>query len=236
MRRARHVPSRSGLLREAYALRRQAVLATRRIGLRGAAIPARGPAEDVVFLVHGIFATAGVFGDLEDTLVREGVRHVASFTYPPTRRIPDLAALLSREIRALPSTARVHLVGHSMGGIVARHYVHELGGHARVTQTISLGSPFSGTRLASLGRLRLAEDLRRDSPLLARLRERAATSAVPHTSFVADEDAVVTPNHSAVLVVGDVVRVPECGHWGLLFHDGVHREIARRILAPARAA
>lgn len=230
------MPSRTGLLREAHALRRQAVLATRRIGLRGPALSARGPEVDVVFLVHGIFATAGVFGDLEETLLREGVPHVASFSYPPMRRVPELAALLAREIRAMPARARVHLVGHSLGGIVARHYVHELGGHVRVAQTISLGSPFSGTRIAQVAKVRFAEELRHDSPLLARIRERATESSVPHTSFVADEDAIITPNDSAVLQVGDVVRVPECGHWGLLFHEGVHREIARRILSPRRAA
>ena len=36
---------------------------------------------------------------------------------------------------------RIHVIGHSMGGIIARYYVQRMGGDARVHTLVTLGSP-----------------------------------------------------------------------------------------------
>jgi hypothetical protein len=41
-------------------------------------------------------------------------------------------------------SARLVLVGHSMGGLVARYFTHVLGGASEVALTVTLGSPFYG--------------------------------------------------------------------------------------------
>jgi pimeloyl-ACP methyl ester carboxylesterase len=125
----------------------------------------------------------------------------------------------------------VHLVGHSLGGLVARWYVQELGGHARVTQTISLGSPFGGTKRAHPFPFLVGRELHRASPLLAQLRARAHEHGVPHTSFVAEHDAIVIPGESAVFPRGDVMVLPRCGHNTLLFHADAIANVVERIRA-----
>ena len=43
---------------------------------------------------------------------------------------------------------KFHIIGHSMGGLVARHYIQGHGGDQRVKSLITLGSPHHGERLA----------------------------------------------------------------------------------------
>ena len=224
------------LAREADAFRRQAMLLHRALAPRGVALAARGGEVDVVFLLHGLMATAGVFGPLEACLRRAGVEHIGSFTYRPFRGVASLSSELGRALRYLPPRARVHLVGHSLGGIVARYYVQEGGGAARVRQTISLASPFAGapaTRFLPGALSPLARELSPDSPLLGRLREPSLEAlAVPHLSFVAADDLLLTPPEGAAFPFGEVITVAGTGHNGLLFDERVARAIGRRILSP----
>lgn len=219
------------LAREADAMRRQSSLLAGGVARRGVSLHPRGEAEDVVFFVHGVLATAGVFAPIERALRRSGVEHFASFTYHPWRSVSSLVHELKNEIRAIPGRARLHLVGHSLGGIVARAYVHDAGGHARVAQTISLASPFHGTTLARVARAGVVREIAPDSPLLARLRSRDGQPRVRHTSFVAADDLVIQPAMSAAFPFGEVIVVPETGHNGLLFEPTVADAIARRVRA-----
>lgn len=220
-------------LREADAMRRQSTLLHRGLMPRGVPLSPHGEPVDVVFLLHGFLATAGVFGPLEEHLRQVGVEHIASFSYHPLRSVASLGAELSRHCDAIPARARLHLVGHSLGGVIARYYVQELGGASRVEQTISLASPFHGTAAASpfagvLGRMApLVRDMTPDSPLLARLR--AGRSAVPHTSIVAAGDQLVSPPHSAAFPTGEVVVIQGVGHNALLFDPGAVEVVCRKI-------
>jgi triacylglycerol esterase/lipase EstA (alpha/beta hydrolase family) len=45
----------------------------------------------------------------------------------------------------------LHIIGHSMGGLVARYLVQELGGSDYARTVITLGSPHHGTSTAALG-------------------------------------------------------------------------------------
>ncbi len=179
-------------------------------------IPAPRAGEDVVVLVHGFMASAGVFRPLRTRLERAGL-HVASFTHAPGAGVRSIARRLARLVDRLPHDARVTVVGHSLGGVVARYYVQELGGHARVQRTISLAAPFRGV---DVPRLLVGADLHAQSALLDRLRRGAAACGVPHTSVIAAADTLVQPR-AASLGFGDVVVLPDRGHNQLLFCDRV---------------
>ncbi len=212
-------------------MRRQSALLASGVARRGVQLAARGETEDVVFFVHGVLATAGVFAPIERSLRRAGVEHFASFSYHPWRSVESLVRELKSEVRAIPPRARLHLVGHSLGGIIARAYVHEAGGHARVAQTISLASPFHGTTLARVARAGVVREISPDSPLLARLRSREGQPRVRHTSFVAADDLVILPAMSAAFPFGEVIVVDHTGHNGLLFEPSVAEAITRRVCA-----
>jgi pimeloyl-ACP methyl ester carboxylesterase len=210
---------------EAVAFARQATLLHRDMS---AAYPARaGAGDDVVVLLHGLFATAGVLRPLKRRVEEATRAHTASFTYVPGPGVQRIALRLRELVRVLPADVRLHLVGHSMGGVVMRWFMQELGGDPRVVQTISLGSPFHGTRHARLVPSPCGRDIVPSSPLLERLRQRSRDSKVPHLSIAAARDSVVT--ESALLPGGEHLIIKDCGHNGLLFHPSVASEIVRRV-------
>jgi pimeloyl-ACP methyl ester carboxylesterase len=208
---------------ERLALLREMALMPRDLG---AVVPAVRSGDRVVVLVHGFLASAGVFRPLRARLEREAGARVATFTHAPGVGIRRIARRLAELVERFPPSVNVTVVGHSLGGVVARWYVQEMGGHARVARTISLGSPFGGIDVPPF---LVGADLHEQSDLLKRLREKAHVCAVPHTSIVAQHDTVVAGVQTACLGFGDVVVLPERGHNGLLFCDRVASLVIERV-------
>jgi alpha-beta hydrolase superfamily lysophospholipase len=193
-----------------------------------AVVPAARPGDDVVVLVHGFLASAGVFRPLRAHLEAAGGVHVASFTHPPGAGIARIARRLGKLVDRLPRASRITIVGHSLGGVVARYYVQELGGHERVTQTISLGSPFQGV---DVPRVLVGADIHARSALLERLRAGASACGVPHTSVVGANDTLVGAMAS-MLGFGDVMVLPDRGHNELLFCKRAFGLVLDRVKQP----
>jgi pimeloyl-ACP methyl ester carboxylesterase len=184
--------------------------------------------ESAVVLVHGFLASAGVFRPLRARLERETGARVATFTHAPGVGIRRIARRLAQLIERFPTDVPVTVVGHSLGGVVARWYVQEMGGHARVARTISLGSPFGGIDVPPFF---VGADLHEQSALLKRLRDNAHVCGVPHTSIVAQHDTVVAGIRTACLGFGDVVVLPQRGHNGLLFCEKAANLVIERVRA-----
>src|SRR5690606_14759711 len=101
--------------REALAFAKQASLIHRDFGAR---LPhAAEPGDDVVVLLHGLFATAGVLRPLKQRIEQETGAHTASFSYAPGPGVNRVAVELATLVDRLPRGARVQLVGHSLGGV-----------------------------------------------------------------------------------------------------------------------
>jgi triacylglycerol lipase len=193
-------------------------------------IPDVEAGERVVVLVHGFCASAGVFRPLAARLEGEADAKIATFSHAPGVGVKRIAHSLKALVDRIPHSARITIVGHSLGGVVARWYVQELGGHERVERTISLGSPFGGV---AVPRYLVGSDIHEESALLQRLRERAADAGVPHTSVVATEDRVVPGIQTACLGAGDVVVLRGRGHNTLLFDEEVAGLVIDRVRWPA---
>jgi len=191
-------------------------------------VPVAGAGDHVVVLVHGFLASAGVFRPLRARLEREAGARVATFTHAPGVRIGRIARRLGALVERLPRGAHITVVGHSIGGLAARWYVQELGGHERVARTISLASPFGGI---DVPQLLVGADLHTQSAVLERLRGRAHVHGVPHTSIVGGEDTVVAGVETACLGFGDVVVLPQRGHNGLLFCERAAAVVIDRVHA-----
>jgi triacylglycerol lipase len=195
-------------------------------------VPEARPGDRVVVLVHGFCASAGVFRPLRARLENEAGARVATFTHAPCVGIRRIARTLEDVVNRIPMGTRITVVGHSLGGVVARWYVQEMGGHRRVERTISLGSPFGGV---DVPRYFVGADLHEESELLKRIRDRAGEFDVPHTSVVGDEDRVVVGRKTACLGVGDVVVLSKRGHNTLLFDDEVAGLVIERVRQGAPA-
>jgi hypothetical protein len=215
---------------ERLALLREVALMPRDLA---AVVPEVRPGEDVVVLVHGFLASAGVFRPLRARLERETGARVATFTHAPGAGIRRIAARLGALVDRLPAHARITVVGHSLGGLVARWYVQEMGGHARIARTISLASPFGGL---DVPQVLVGADVHGQSVLLKRLRDGAGGCCVPHTSIVADKDAMVVGVARACLGVGEVIVLANRGHNALLFCDRVAGLVIERVKPAAGEA
>jgi len=186
------------------------------------------PGEDVVVVLHGLFATAGVLRPLRRHIEQSAPACTASFTYAPGPGVDAIAQSLADLVERLPEGVRIHLVGHSLGGIVARWYLQEHGGDPRIVQTVSMASPFRGTRHARLIPTAAGRDISPGSEILRRLSRRAHVAAhVPHLSVIAAADRVVTER--ATFEHGDELVIEDCGHNSLLFHPRVPELLSERV-------
>lgn len=114
-----------------------------------------------VVLVHGLDDPGWVWRDLAPALLAEGVT-VLRFEYPDDQPIADSADLLAVDLAGLRDRGieRVSIVGHSMGGLVARDVLTRaayyggdgLGGerYPAVDRLVMLGTPNHGTPVARL--------------------------------------------------------------------------------------
>jgi len=104
-----------------------------------------------VLLVHGIIRSSKSMAAYRPPLERAGFQ-VFPFDYPSTRVDLDTAAeYLHEVIESLDGIERLHIVAHSMGGVVTRTYRarhHD----ERLTRLVLVGSPQKGAELADLMR------------------------------------------------------------------------------------
>jgi triacylglycerol lipase len=192
-----------------------------------------GDGDDVAIFVHGIFASAGVLRPLRAAVCRYPRVHAAALTYAPGPGVERLAARLGELAGSIPSTARLHLIGHSLGGIVARFWARRAG-DPRVVQTISLASPFAGVRGARAVPFGFARDLDPDGAVLREIRLDVGEVRIPHLSIVAGADALVPAPVTQALPHGDVIILDDVGHNALLFDARVAQHVASRIIALRR--
>ena len=186
-----------------------------------------------ILLLHGWVDNRSIFTLLRRQLQRRGFGRVVTMNYSIlTHDIPKAAARLGQVVERLCEETgyeRVHVVGHSMGGLVARYYVQRLGGDARVHTLATLGTPHAGTRAAHLMPGRAVAQLRPGSAVLTELAEPAPGCRTRFVCVWSDLDAMVVPKRSASLEHPDLrarnVFVRGVGHLSLPVDGRVVREI-----------
>ncbi len=187
-----------------------------------------------IILVHGLVDNRSIFTLLRRALRRRGFGRVLTLNYSPlTQDVKDVALRLQELVeRTCAETGyeRVHVVGHSLGGLVARYYVQCLGGDARVHTLCTLGTPHAGTAAARLVPQRLVRQLRPGSPLLEELAAPAPGCRTRFVAFWSDLDQLMVPKQTARLEHPDLlarnVLLRGIGHMSLPIDGRVVREIA----------
>lgn len=206
-----------------------------------AALPGRRP----VVLLHGFVDNRSVFVLLRRALARHGRDHVESLNYSPlTWDLRAAAEELGRRVEetcARTGQAEVDVVGHSLGGLVARYYVQCLGGDARVRTLVMLGTPHSGTTVAPLADAHpLVRQMRPGSEVLRELAGPAPDCRTRFVSFWSDLDQVMVPVETARLDHPDLlvhnVRVSGIGHLALPVHPTVVAGVLEALDAAAPSA
>jgi pimeloyl-ACP methyl ester carboxylesterase len=192
----------------------------------------RKPAQRTVVLVHGYLANRSTLLPAAGYLRWRGFRQILAFNYRSSEGVERGAIALRDYLRRHVRGGRIDLVCHSLGGLVARVYVQELGGARRVDHCITLATPHYGTYNSYWVASRVGRELRPDSPLLARLgASRHKAERVRFLSVVAGSDNLVLPRVFAAHE--EEVRIPDLGHMGLLFSPRALRVVADRLLEAA---
>jgi triacylglycerol lipase len=185
-----------------------------------------------ILLAHGIIDNHTVFTLMRRQLLRRGFSSIHTFSYSPlTLDVRRTAERMGREIEAIceaSGSEQIHVVGHSLGGLIARYYVQRLGGHQRVHTCVTLGTPHEGTIAARLLPWPLVKQVRPESDLMAELAEPAPECGTRFVAFYSDVDQLIVPQRRARIRHPDLtasnVRVRGVGHLSLPFHgEVVHR-------------
>jgi triacylglycerol lipase len=176
-----------------------------------------------VLLVHGIMDNRSVFTVFRRALRRRGFGTVHAVNYSLLTGDVRTAAHELRthveRLRERTGAERVHIVGHSLGGVIARYFVQRLGGGHVVDTLVTLGSPHAGTYSAYLMPTALAAQLRPGSDLLAELAEPAPGCPTRFLVVWSRMDQLIVPQRNARLVHPDLhveqLELRDVGHLSL---------------------
>ncbi|XKK63467.1 alpha/beta fold hydrolase [Streptomyces sp. ARC32] len=188
------------------------------------------PTSPPVVLLHGFIDNRSVFLLLRRSLAQHGRHEIESLNYSPlTCDIRTAAELLGRHVEEIcerTGSERVDVVGHSLGGLIARYYVQCLGGDRRVRTLVTLGTPHAGTKVVPLANAHpIVRQMRPGSAVIDELTRPAPGCRTRFVSFWSDLDHVMDPLETACLDHPDLsvqnVRVSGIGHLALPVHPTV---------------
>ena len=167
------------------------------------------PASELVILIHGFGGSRANLLALAAYVRLAGFDNVSYFEYPRWQSVVDSAVQLGRIVDEKSGGKGAHLIGHSLGGTVARRYGADAPKGA-VRSLITLGSPYS------YGQLSPSE-----------------------IGIFGDDDPVVpAPIEELVnrAAFARIVTLHEVGHLALIFHPEVLRIIGTELRANRASA
>ena len=186
-----------------------------------------------VIFVHGVGARPSFFKPMRHHLERRrGLKtHALSMT---ARDVEASAAELLTFVQSMRAKGvdRVNVVGHSMGGLIARWMVQEMEGTALVDTLVTLATPHHGTRAAYLSPIARIRALRPGSPLLRQLNSTDPRELSTRlVSVFGDVDVMVVPSNSARLSGGENIQLQRLTHNGYFVSRRVWRLLGDLLAA-----
>ena len=184
-----------------------------------------------ILLVHGMIDNRSIFTLLRRGLRRRGFGRVVAINYSPlTADVRVAATWLAQEVESLVAETgyeRIHVIGHSLGGLIARYYVTRLGGDDRVHTLVTLGTPHAGTFNAYALPSKLCRQLRPGSALMRELDAAVPGCKTRFMAYWSDLDELVFPQRNAKLnhpdLRADNIEIHSTGHMSLPINgDVVH--------------
>lgn len=195
--------------------------------------PALSPFTGRIVLVHGFLEMGGNFNALRKRLQKRGYECLVPRLRPSDGRggLENMAEGLKRDIdNAFGPEEPIAIIAFSMGGLVSRHYLQQLGGASRCLQLITVSSPHHGTRAAWFYPTKGAEQMRPGSAFLAKL---AASDSMlgemPVISYRTPMDLVILPPASSVWRRAENLAFPVLMHPLMLSSGAVLRDIEHRL-------
>ena len=192
-----------------------------------------------VVLVPGFFTNRGYLHAWRRYLLKNGYGRVYAVSPEPIfESVEKNAEHLARfvdEVLADTGADRVILIGHSMGGLVIRLYLHRFGGMAKSALAIAVGSPFGGTVLTQ-GKEKLGPiitQLTHDSAWSREFMAEAEASPcpIPFIAIWSPHDSIVSPQTGTRVAehYGRNIVIPGVGHMEMVNSGQVMRILKQEL-------
>ncbi|WP_243312909.1 esterase/lipase family protein [Fundidesulfovibrio agrisoli] len=191
--------------------------------------PRRGPKfrpdceKPTVVLVHGLYHNASAWYVYSWMLRRQGYANIVCWSYNTVKYdFWELAEQLRGVVARASETSggQVALMGHSLGGLLARAAVADPDCASRVLALVALGSPHGGSTLAGLALGRLGRSLAHGGELVRRLAALPCPRAVPKLNIYSPLDNMVLPTGSLEIGQPGWVQAETApiSHVSMLYH------------------
>lgn len=192
-------------------------------------------------LVPGFSDDARCLRTLEGFLQREGIPAYTISPQPSDGRvgIEVLAERLAAAIAERFSSATpLNLVGFSMGGLICRSYIQQVGGIRQTERLLTIATPHQGTWTAYTYDRPACIQMRPGSHFLTELnRDLAPLQNINFTSIWTPLDLMIVPATSSYLPVGEMVPIFSPFHRTLVIDSRILRTVATYLRKPyTRAA
>lgn len=188
--------------------------------------------ETPTLLMHGLFCNRACWLRVRLFLRNQGFRNVTTINlslWHNEEALTELVAKKIDELRHQLGVNKVNIVGHSMGGIIARNYIQLRGGSSKVERCVTLGSPHHGTKLAPLSAAKLGLVLMPGSDFLRRLNTAPPPEGVKFTCIYSKKDNMVVPNNNSRLDWAENIELDNIGHTGLIYRSAALRALAKAL-------
>jgi len=192
----------------------------------------RPSSQPPVILLHGLFQNRSCLLPLQWRLRAAGFDRVVSVNTPAWLDFDTLTGRVRRtvdQVRSATGARQVHLVGHSMGGILARNFIQQQEGASLIASCITLGAPHRGSKLAPFAVSRLGRNLLPGSPLLTRLNAAPLPAGVGFTAIYSRHDNIIVPMENARLDGAANRELSGIGHTAMLFSKQVANEVVKAL-------
>jgi triacylglycerol lipase len=192
----------------------------------------QGPPKRVV-IVHGIFDTKITMIPLRKSLEKAGFQCLIPSLGPADGRagLEPMAKQLRDAINdGFGPEAPFSIVAFSMGGLVSRHYLQNLGGAARCQGFHSIATPHNGTYTAYLYPGLGTRQMRPESSFLTALNENDGVfDTIPTTSYRTPFDGVIIPSRNSDWDKAENIEIKSFLHPSLLWRKVLHADLIRRL-------
>ncbi|MCM8595540.1 triacylglycerol lipase [Accumulibacter sp.] len=183
--------------------------------------PPSGRRRLPVLLVHGYGCSRAAWWWLRRRIEAAGWNVATISLEPVYTSIDDYIEPLARRVDAVLAATgadRLVLVGHSMGGLVARAYLQRHGS-SRTARLITLGTPHQGSELAYIG---FGANARQMEPGSAWLQALASPTTVLDTVVIySPHDNFVMPQRRLLLPGARLQAIEGLGHLAMLYSPRV---------------
>jgi triacylglycerol lipase len=188
-------------------------------------------------LIHGYACNRGIWNKWLARLRKQAVPTIAVNLEPPWAPIGSYQRQIEQAVTEMVAATGLPpiLVGHSMGGLAARHWYAAQKDPARIHHLVTMGSPHRGTWLARFALGANGGQMRPGSMFLKTAAEAdTALHLQRMTCFYSHCDNIVFPAINATLAGADNRHVEGCAHMQLIEHADCWATL-QDLLAPTAA-